>query len=196
MTDHALQTAQNVVSMLAQISRIGKDVQSMLKSDGRPSNGETVTPEVFAPRAVKEAALDPQELRRLGQAVMTLYGSTKATSPLGSVQAVVTAAKDLHQTVEVEATRRAEVEAWRQSTLSGLAASRAALTQYLDRTFDERGDVIERLFVSFDRAQSDGDLASMQLALSGILDVVRSSPFRNLAEFNRKFDDPEFLLEL
>ncbi len=102
----------------------------------------------------------------------------------------------LHRTSAAERTRREEIEAGRQVAVARIEASRLLLEQYMARTFDERRGTLERLFRTLDKARAQDDSDTMQRVLSSIVDVVKSSPFKDLSEFRKGYSDPDFTLEL
>lgn len=104
--------------------------------------------------------------------------------------------RDYTQTVEAERTRRHEITAERDVRLSEIASMRSIFEIYLANTFDERRSNFAALFQRLSMAQDQSDLQGMQLVLAGILDLAKSSPFKDLATFKAQLDDPEFVLEL
>lgn len=113
-----------------------------------------------------------------------------------AAQQITDAFVDYGKTVQVEATKRAHIDAWRQTTLAQISTTRRVMELYLERTFDERRDNFKRMFDALDCAQENGDLKGMQLMLSGILDLAKSSPFKDLADFQQQLNNPDFVLEL
>jgi hypothetical protein len=102
----------------------------------------------------------------------------------------------LHQTAAIERTKREQIEASRQVAIAQIQASRLLLEQYMTRAFDERKDTLERLFNTLDEAQARDDSDTMQSVLGSIVDVVKSSPFKDLSEFKKSYNDPNFTLEM
>jgi hypothetical protein len=104
--------------------------------------------------------------------------------------------KDYNDTVQRETTRRAEITARKDVRIAEIENVRAAMELYLKLTFDERRQNFDRMFDVLDKAQENGDLQGMQLTLSGILDLAKSSPLKDLATFKQSLDNPDFVLEL
>ena len=55
---------------------------------------------------------------------------------------------------------------------------------YLDKTFDERGQLFDNYFGVLDRAMANGDLELMSQTLAAINSLAVSSPFKDLADIN------------
>lgn len=119
-----------------------------------------------------------------------------ANTALVTLQIVAQEARKMHQTAEEEQTKRAAIEAQRQAVLAKIEATRVLLSEYMARTFDERGATLDRMFDALDTAQASGDTGTVQHLLGSIVDVVKASPFKDLAEFKRSYEDPEFVLEI
>ncbi|MCP2015924.1 hypothetical protein L1280_003107 [Deinococcus sp. HSC-46F16] len=123
-------------------------------------------------------------------------GAVTAQAALAAAQHISEAFVDYAKTAQVEATKRAHIDAWRQATVEQITSTRRVMEIYLERTFDERRENFDRMFDALDAAQERGDLKGMQLMLSGILDLAKSSPFKDLAEFQQQLNNPDFVLEL
>ena len=105
------------------------------------------------------------------------------------------ALRDMNEVAEIETTKRTEIMAERDETIARIDATRRAMELYLNRTFDERRDNFSRLFDVLDRAQNNNDTTGMQMALSSILELVKTSPFKDFDSFKKSFDDPEHVWE-
>lgn len=140
----------------------------------------------------------PGQVQRAAALLKTAASARSAVSgnPLVSLQIMAQTAGDVHRVAETERTRRAEIASERDLTLARLEATRVLLHEYMTRTFDERRATLDAMFSSLDRAQDNGDSGAIQQLLGGIVDIVKSSPFKDLAEFRRRYDDPNFTLEL
>ncbi|MDL2343453.1 hypothetical protein QOL99_04720 [Deinococcus sp. MIMF12] len=123
-------------------------------------------------------------------------GAAGAQMALMAARQLADAYVDYAKFAQVETTKRAQIDAWRQTTTEQIHSTRQVLELYLERTFDERRQNFGRMFEALDEAQVQGDLPGMQLMLSGILDLAKSSPFRDLAEFEQRLNDPTFVLDL
>ncbi|WP_303341629.1 hypothetical protein, partial [uncultured Duncaniella sp.] len=58
------------------------------------------------------------------------------------------------------------------------------LSDYLDKTFDERSELFDNYFRVLDKAIEAGDIALMSATLGSINSLAAQSPFKNLADFS------------
>jgi hypothetical protein len=119
-------------------------------------------------------------------------------SPAQCVNDIVCAWTEYIKITEEETTKRREIEAWEQITIAEINARRDLLIGYLDRSFDERAKNFQSLFQTVDRAISSGDASELSLTLDAIVDLAKSSPFKNLADLSTvkaALDDPNHVWE-
>ncbi|RJF75566.1 hypothetical protein D3875_00520 [Deinococcus cavernae] len=119
-----------------------------------------------------------------------------SSNPLLSLQMITQAAVEMHRTADEEATKRAEIDANRTAALARIEATRYLIEQYMSRTFDERKSTLDRLFDALGTAQEQGDNDTTGALLHNIVEIVKSSPFKDLAELKKNYADPEFTLEI
>ena len=65
---------------------------------------------------------------------------------------------------------------------------------YLDRSFDERAENFRALFAVVDKAIASGNNDQLALTLNSIIEIAKSSPFKdlaNLASVRSALDDPD-----
>ena len=113
-----------------------------------------------------------------------------------AVQVLAGSVVQMAETAEIETTKRAEITRQRDQTIARIQAVQQTMELYLNRTFDERRENFSRLFDVLDRAQEGNDLQGMQLALTGILELVKTSPFKDFASFKESWENPETVWEL
>jgi len=107
---------------------------------------------------------------------------------------VASAHTEYVQIAEHERTKRGEIEAWEQTTLAKINAQRDLLIAYLDRSFDERARNFQALFNGVDQAIAAGNHEQLALTLNSIVDLAKSSPFKELADLasvRAKLNDPD-----
>jgi hypothetical protein len=145
-----------------------------------------------------QAEGQPGQLQQAASLLKTVGAAKSAVTgnPFVSVQMITQATVDLHKTVERERTRRAEIEADRQTALTQIEATRFLIHEYMTRTFDERRGTLDRMFLSLQEAQASGNDVLAQQLLGSIVNIVKTSPFRDMASFKKSYEDPEFTLEL
>lgn len=115
---------------------------------------------------------------------------------LKGMQVAADFARDYVEVVQRETTKRQDIVARRDIRITELELARETLEQYLKATFDERRSNFQGLFKRLDVAQAQGDVQGMQMFLASILDLAKSSPFKDMATFKRNLERPDFVLEL
>lgn len=116
------------------------------------------------------------------------------TSPAECLQNIVAAYTEYKKIAEQEQTKRREIKAWEQETISKIHAQRVLLINYLNRSFDERAKNFHALFSVVDRAIAVDNNEQLALALNSITEIAKSSPFKdlaNLASVRSALDDPD-----
>lgn len=114
-------------------------------------------------------------------------------SPAECLQQMVSACTEYMKVAEQERTNRREIEAWEQQTIAQINAQRDLLITYLDRSFDERAENFRSLFYVVDQALITGNNEQLALALNSIIEIAKSSPFKelaNLASVSAALNDP------
>lgn len=117
---------------------------------------------------------------------------------LGALTKILDVVRDSIQVHQVESTKREKLKTYREIEVGRIQASEKILREYFDRVFEERSETNERLFKSLDLALESGDVAAMQTAVGGIVEVARTSPLAhigNLSELRRAMDDPHTTFE-
>ena len=107
---------------------------------------------------------------------------------------VVEAYTEYKIVAEQEQTKRRGIEAWEKATIADIQAKRDALIEYLEGSFDERAKNFYFLFKKVDEAIAIGDNNQLALAMTSIIEIAKSSPFKDLANLTSvraALDDPE-----
>ncbi len=120
--------------------------------------------------------------------------------PIG---AAIDAVNNLYQTItdyykirEIEKTKRAVIQAEKEIILSQINAQREILTKYLDKTFEEREKNFKKLFEILDIAIEKDNLDMLNIATSGIVDLAKTSPFKDLATTMAALKNKTFVLDI
>ncbi|PYE51995.1 hypothetical protein [Deinococcus yavapaiensis] len=182
---------QEFLDTLQQFTSLGATLAARLGSSA--PRQAPATPET--PGATRVEALPPQT-STLGTDARRFVKSVSDPSTLAAVQGIVEAWREYAVTAEQERTKRHHIEAWRDATLASIASTRAVMSTYLERSFDERRSNFEHLFAALDKAQDASDLQGLQVVLAGILELVKTNPFKDLAEFQEQLKNPAFVLDL
>lgn len=113
-----------------------------------------------------------------------------------SLNTVVKAAADYGKVVEEEKTKREQILANRDVAIAQIHAQRDVLLSYFQETFRERAKVLDESFRVLDRALEKGDVNAMDKALNIIVNTVKHSPFKDVADMQKKLNDESFVLKL
>jgi ribonucleotide reductase alpha subunit len=99
---------------------------------------------------------------------------------------------------EKEKTKRYKIRAWEKVQLVEIEAKRDLLVGYLERSFDERAENFQLLFQLVDQAISSGNNQQLSLALQAVIELAKSSPFKDLANLSTvkaALGNPEYIWE-
>jgi hypothetical protein len=113
--------------------------------------------------------------------------------PNSAIEEMLRAYKDYQVVREQERTKRREIEAKETVSLSEIDAKHKLFLEYLTRSFDERSTNFAELFKRADDALKKDDVQSLAILTSAIVDLARSSPFKDLVsikETRDKLGDP------
>lgn len=88
------------------------------------------------------------------------------------------------QVAEEARTERCKIAAWEKTTLAEIHTKQDLLIGYLERSFDERARNFQLLFQAIDHAISSGDNQQLGLMLHAIVELAKSSPFKDLADLS------------
>jgi hypothetical protein len=119
--------------------------------------------------------------------------------PAKCLNEVVQAWTEYLKVAEQEKTKRRDIEAWEKVTLAEIKAKSDFLVGYLERSFDERAKNFQSLFQIVDQAMLSSDNQQLGLALHAIVELAKSSPFKDLADLSTvkaALDDPDHVWEL
>lgn len=106
-------------------------------------------------------------------------------SPLACVTALANMGTEVAKAVQVcqiEETKRTEINAKMEIEVAKINAISNLLSEYLNKTFDERADLFDNYFNILDTAIRNGDTALMSATLSSINSLAAQSPFKNLSD--------------
>jgi hypothetical protein len=109
-------------------------------------------------------------------------GANSLFLPAACLDQVVQAYLECKRIIETETTKRREIEAWEKTKLAEIQAQRDLLIGYLEQSFDERSQNFKSLFQLVDQALANGDNQQLALTLDSIINLAKSSPFKDLAD--------------
>ncbi|MBD2731405.1 hypothetical protein H6G96_35210 [Nostoc sp. FACHB-892] len=110
------------------------------------------------------------------------------------LHSIVQAYTDYKIVAEEERTKRRGIEAWETTTIAQIQANCNVLIRYLESSFDERANNFRFLFEKVDQAIAQGDNNQLNLFLHSIIELAKSSPFKDFADITSvraALDDPE-----
>lgn len=102
-------------------------------------------------------------------------------NPLGFVQEVVS----LHKEILRHRTECKRIDAETQVRLAEINARKDMFMQYIDQSFAERRAVFQGLFDCVHAAMDRNDNEKLAMALHGITELARQTPFRDFMDMNR-----------
>lgn len=119
--------------------------------------------------------------------------------PTQSLSEIVQACSQYLSISKQENTKRQAVEAWKTVSLAKIKANSEFLITYLEYSFDERAKNFQFLFKVVDHAIASEDNQQLKLALDAVVDLAKSSPFKDLADLatvKKNLEDPDHVWEL
>lgn len=120
--------------------------------------------------------------------------STLKPSPTAALEAfnlLVKEYSNYKQVVETEQTKRLAIEAWSKSKSQQTKAKKDILKKYLKASFVERRYVIDEMFKRLDTGIETGNDQLIIAAMSGISDIVKSSPLQEAEKIIQAMNDPD-----
>ncbi len=147
-----------------------------------PQSGETL--EAFSESEPIESSYGievsncEQSAVEIPAALRTPTDAISALSIMGTEIAKAVQVCQIEETKRVEIRSRMEVEVTRINAISNL------LSDYLNKTFDERAELFDNYFAVLDKAIASGDSDLMAATLGSINSLAAQSPFKNLADLS------------
>lgn len=170
----AIKGDSSVINKGAQLAEIAKTAF--------PQSGETL--EAFSESEPIESSYGievsncEQSAVGIPAALMTPTDAISALSIMGTEIAKAVQVCQIEETKRVEIRSRMEVEVTRINAISNL------LSDYLNKTFDERAELFDNYFAVLDKAIASGDSDLMAATLGSINSLAAQSPFKNLADLS------------
>jgi hypothetical protein len=122
-----------------------------------------------------------------------LFGAVPAVDkPL----AVVSELLDYLKVKEQETTARLRIRAQRDVLVRALENEKEIILSYFQVRFAERKSALEQLFALLQTAAEKGEEKSLDIALTGIVTILKENPLGDLVEFRKNMANPGFQLEL
>lgn len=103
---------------------------------------------------------------------------------------------DYLRVAEQEKTNRAKIESNKMQALEAIRSQRELITLLINRTFDERGQVLAKQFEALDHALANGNIDIVQASLTGMVTVIQTSPFKTVQEMQQALGAKDFVIRL
>ena len=134
---------------------------------------------------------------RIVKATVTRRNAAKP-GRAATLQAVdaVRACVEYAKVVQQEKTERAKIRAKRDVAVAAISAQKDVLLKYFELRFKERETALSQFFVQFNEAVKARNDRLLDIALHGILEIVKDNPLKDFAEFRKQMAKPDFMLEL
>ena len=116
-------------------------------------------------------------------ASVSFFPIETASEAVSALAAMGTEIAKAVQACQMEETKRTEIKAKMEVEVTRINAISKLLSDYLDKTFDERSELFDNYFRVLDKAIEAGDTALMSATLGSINSLAAQSPFKNLADF-------------
>lgn len=123
-------------------------------------------------------------------------GKMMANLPTEVVNELIHAVRECKKTEEIETTKREEIRAGRVLVITKIRNAREILEKVVDRTFDERGKVLDAQLKIMESALETGNMQTLNSALSAMVAVLQVNPIDNIAEVSRQIAFNEYTLRL
>lgn len=110
------------------------------------------------------------------------------STPTDAVAALALMGTEIAKTVQfcqAEETKRAEINARMEVEVTRINSITKLLSDYLNKTFDERAELFDNYFSVLDKALERSDSSLVAQTLQSINLLAASSPFKDLADLNK-----------
>ena len=108
----------------------------------------------------------------------------------------ITKALEFLREHEAEETQREYIRAQRDVLVTALNNERDLLLDYFDKRFAERRFALEEFFELMHKSVGSKNTDELQVALAGILGILRDNPLGDLAEFRKNWKNPNYSIDL
>ncbi|WP_204141294.1 hypothetical protein [Halomicronema sp. CCY15110] len=98
---------------------------------------------------------------------------------------LVDAYTEYQRVAQEERTKRREIDAWEKAALATIEQRRDVMMQFLDLAFNERAEIFREFFTLADQAIATGDNDQLAVVLASIVEMAKSSPFKDLADLTK-----------
>ena len=127
---------------------------------------------------------------------MTMYARGAAAFLGLNSQEIISAGADYLKTREAEKTNRELIRANYQAVLAALQAEQEALLVFFEYRFAERREALGEFYLVLHKAVQTGDDHQLDVAICGILGIIKDNPLNDFEKFRQTYNDPNAVIEL
>ena len=95
-----------------------------------------------------------------------------------------------------DAAALAEIEARYDAFISALQIEQETILRYFEMRFAERAEALRHFYGLMDSASESGDNEHLEVAVRGIIGIIKENPLMDYAEFRKALADPMQGIEL
>lgn len=147
----------------------------------------TFTESVSTPKTISDNDIENQQDEFLEESEPTPEIITSLATSTDAVTALALMGTEIAKTIQVcqiEETKRTEINARMEVEVTRINAISKLLSDYLNKTFDERAELFDNYFEVLDKAMACGDSELIAATLGSINSLAAQSPFKNLADLS------------
>ena len=122
--------------------------------------------------------------------ITKLVTKTSPTSALDGLNMLLNAHQEYTKIRETEHTKRDAIKAWRDIEVNRTNQQVDVLKTYLKESFAERKEMIDGYFDALNKGIENNNNVAIQMAMSGLVNLVQSSPLTSVNQFLAMMDDP------
>lgn len=121
-----------------------------------------------------------------------------AKSAFSLIDSLVGHYKEMKIAIEREETLREEIRANKEIEIARIQNTTRIILDYLERSYDERKFQFENYFNLIDKALGKNDINALNVLVTGVIELSKSSPFKdivNVAKVQKDLEDPDKVWE-
>ncbi len=103
---------------------------------------------------------------------------------------------EYRNTVEQNVTAREEIKAKRDVAIEVIRAQEKIILEYFEKRFKERKDALQNFFQLLWKAVESKDEIQLDVALTGILGVIKDNPLGDFENFKKNMLKSDYKIEL
>ncbi|MBA4251988.1 MAG: hypothetical protein C0425_10020 [Chlorobiaceae bacterium] len=103
---------------------------------------------------------------------------------------------EYQKTLDEQKTAREHINAKRDIAIKSIEAQKEILLDYFNKRFNERKDSLEKFFTLLDNSIKEKDDKQLDVALAGILGILKDNPLGDFQTFKENMLMPNYKIEL